>query len=85
MKSRLGGGGAKLKMETCQPLQSVNNSSVVNKTLKLFPNGIEGAEIIVDLIKQKKVSKEKLVRWLTCRKGASTSGSKTVLLKRLVK
>ena len=54
MKSRLGGGGAKLKMKTCQQLQSVNNSSVVNKTLKLFPNDIEGAEISVDLLKQKK-------------------------------
>ena len=67
MKSRLGGGGAKFKNEN---ISTTTVSSVVNKTLKLFPNDIEGAEISVGLLKQKKVSKEKLIRWLKCRKGA---------------
>jgi hypothetical protein len=52
------------------------------KTLKLLPEDIEGAEISEERLESGKVTKKKLKRWLRCRKGASTTGTKSVLLKR---
>ena len=64
---------------------SAASSSIMNKTMKLFPEDIEGAEISSNVLKKGTISKEKLMRWLKCRKGASTNCSNTVLLKRFVK
>ena len=64
---------------------SAASSSIMNKTMKLFPEDIEGAEISSNVLKKGTISKEKLMRWLKCRKGASTNGSNTVLLKRVRK
>ena len=53
--------------------------------LKLLPEDIEEAEISQELLESGKVTKKKLERWLKCRKGASTTGTRSVLLKRFVK
>ena len=39
------------------------NSSIMNKTIKLFPEDIEGAEICTNVLKKGTISKEKLIRW----------------------
>ena len=64
---------------------SAANSSIMNKIIKLFPEDIEVAEIFTNVLKKGTISKEKLMRWLKCRKCASTNGSNTMLLKRFVK
>ncbi len=50
-----------------------------------MPEDTEGAEISEEILESGKVTKKKLERWLKCRKGASTTGTKSVLLKRFVK